>query len=282
MGIKIKNWDEFQHYKDRNPPWIKLHRRLLNDRQFFSLDGECVKTLVLLWMLAAETQTGELPAIEDIAFRLRIDSCVLALQISKLNHWLIVDDSNLLADCTHDASDCVQDAPSETETETEIDTETKTDTEEEQLALLPTVPAVPKNKHDSMDTAQKAKNVFNAVFRRNVACTSMISVKVKERIKAEKLHPWQFELLPILVKAWRPDVEKTQNFSLGMILRDGKHRRTDANGRTTGGYNWLFEAYQIADTLVIDQRLLKIAEHFGLADKLELIGAKIEDCGNED
>ena len=112
MIIKIKNWDEFQHYKDRNPPWIKLHRRLLNDRQFFNLDGECVKTLVLLWMLAAETQTGELPAIDDIAFRLRIDSSVLAYQISKLSHWLIVDDSELLAERKQDASDCVQSAPS--------------------------------------------------------------------------------------------------------------------------------------------------------------------------
>ena len=123
--IKIKNWDSFQHYRDRNPPWIKLHRRLLNDREFFSLDGDCVKTLVLLWMLAAETKDGELPSIEDIAFRLRLDSKVLASQISKLNHWLIVDDSDMLADCTRHGSKVEQSAPSETETERETETENR-------------------------------------------------------------------------------------------------------------------------------------------------------------
>lgn len=119
MGIRIKNWENFQHYRDRNPPWIKLHRRLLNDREFFNLDGDCVKTLVLLWMLAAETTGGELPAIEDIAFRLRLDSKVLACQITKLNHWLIADASDMLADCLQDESKVVQSAPSETERETE-------------------------------------------------------------------------------------------------------------------------------------------------------------------
>ena len=29
--LHIKNWGEFQHYKKRNPPWIKLHKKLLDD-----------------------------------------------------------------------------------------------------------------------------------------------------------------------------------------------------------------------------------------------------------
>jgi hypothetical protein len=128
MSIRIKNWDEFQHYKDRNPPWIKLHRRLLNDRQFFSLDGDCVKTLVLLWMLAADTKDGTLPPIEDIAFRLRLDSGLLACQISKLNHWVILDDSDMLADRYHGAIP-------ETETETERESETKTEAKTKYRAI---------------------------------------------------------------------------------------------------------------------------------------------------
>lgn len=27
--FKVRNWEQFQHYKDRNPPWIKLHFALL-------------------------------------------------------------------------------------------------------------------------------------------------------------------------------------------------------------------------------------------------------------
>ena len=29
--LRIKNWAEFQHYRTRRPPWIKLHRGLLDD-----------------------------------------------------------------------------------------------------------------------------------------------------------------------------------------------------------------------------------------------------------
>lgn len=132
--LKIKNWDSFQHYRDRNPPWIKLHRKLLNDREFFNLDGDCVKTLVLLWMLAAETKHGELPAIEDIAFRLRLDSKVLSQQITKLNHWIIFDASTMLANREHDDSNLLQNSPPETERETETNTERETERETQQRA----------------------------------------------------------------------------------------------------------------------------------------------------
>jgi hypothetical protein len=29
-----KNWKSFQHYKDRAPAWIKLHKALLDDYNF--------------------------------------------------------------------------------------------------------------------------------------------------------------------------------------------------------------------------------------------------------
>ena len=29
MKYRVKEWDTYQHYKDRNPPWIKLHFALL-------------------------------------------------------------------------------------------------------------------------------------------------------------------------------------------------------------------------------------------------------------
>ena len=39
VTFSVKNWDEFQHYKDRNPPWIKLHNHLLDDYEFEMLGG---------------------------------------------------------------------------------------------------------------------------------------------------------------------------------------------------------------------------------------------------
>lgn len=29
--LRVRNWEKFQHYKDRNPPWIKNYIELLND-----------------------------------------------------------------------------------------------------------------------------------------------------------------------------------------------------------------------------------------------------------
>jgi len=45
--MKIKNWHKFQHYKHRNPPWIKLHRGLLDDPEWFALSGDASKVLAM-------------------------------------------------------------------------------------------------------------------------------------------------------------------------------------------------------------------------------------------
>ena len=117
MQYRIKNWEKFQHYKSGRgaPPWIKLYRELLNDKEWFALPPEAAKILVSLWILAAEAD-GELPDIETIAFRLRVDSKVLAENINHCSHWLIQDASSVLADR-------YQVATPETETETETEEE---------------------------------------------------------------------------------------------------------------------------------------------------------------
>jgi hypothetical protein len=58
--LRVKNWAEFQHYKDRNPPWIKLHRVLLDDYEFTSLRDEQKAHLMLLWIFASQND-GRIP-----------------------------------------------------------------------------------------------------------------------------------------------------------------------------------------------------------------------------
>ena len=62
MKLIPKNWVDHQHYKDRNPPWIKLHRKLLNDRAFMCLPLASKALAPLLWLLAAETKDGAFDA----------------------------------------------------------------------------------------------------------------------------------------------------------------------------------------------------------------------------
>jgi hypothetical protein len=52
----VKNWFKFQHYKDRNPPWIKLHRSILHDSAVCSLKPDERWRLVILWFLASENE----------------------------------------------------------------------------------------------------------------------------------------------------------------------------------------------------------------------------------
>ena len=70
---KVKNWSSFQHYKDRSPPWIKLHRELLDNFEYTSLPLASKALAPLVWLLAAETNDGSVnldPAW--LAWRLRL------------------------------------------------------------------------------------------------------------------------------------------------------------------------------------------------------------------
>jgi hypothetical protein len=117
MTIRIRNWERFQHYKNRRPPWIKLYRGLLDDPDFHELSGDACKILVMCWLIASEDDelAGNLPSIRTLAFRMRLRKERLLKYLNELSSWIEVDDSNSLAGCAqHDTPE------TETEGETEI------------------------------------------------------------------------------------------------------------------------------------------------------------------
>ena len=128
MTLKIKNWHQFQHFKDRKPPWIKLYRDLLDDIVWHQISGEDAKTLVMLWLIASEND-GILPEVHELAFRLRTTQKSIKSTVSRLSHWLIQDDINPISDITV-ISERYQNDALETETETERERETKNATPE--------------------------------------------------------------------------------------------------------------------------------------------------------
>ena len=117
MEIRVKDWNKFQHFKDRKPPWIKLYRDILDDKDWHRLDAKAAKALVMLWLIASESD-GVIPDRETLAFRLRTTETEVDSLLSKLSHWLVRDDINAIS-TRHQP-----DAP-ETETETETETEKK-------------------------------------------------------------------------------------------------------------------------------------------------------------
>jgi hypothetical protein len=73
LRITPKNWQAFQHYKDRSPTWIKLHKSLLDDFEFHSLPLASKALAPMLWLLASESQDGSIDADpKKVGFRLRM------------------------------------------------------------------------------------------------------------------------------------------------------------------------------------------------------------------
>lgn len=57
MKYRICSWDKYQHYKDRNPKWIKLHTELLSSRMWVMLD-DASRVLAIACMVLAAREHG--------------------------------------------------------------------------------------------------------------------------------------------------------------------------------------------------------------------------------
>lgn len=119
--MRIKNWDRFQHFKDRKPIWIKLYRDLLDDLNWHELDGKSAKALVMIWLIASEN-FGKLPELKSLAFRLRMSERDTKDIVTKLSEWLEQDDINTISEQYQD------DMPEKRREETDKEKEKETDT----------------------------------------------------------------------------------------------------------------------------------------------------------
>jgi hypothetical protein len=120
MLLQPKNWAVFQHYKDRCPPWIKLHRDLLNDRVFMRLPIASKAIAPMLWLLASESKDGVFDgSLDELVFRLHITEKEYQAGVKPLidNDFFIIA-SGVLAERLQDA---IPETERETETKTERD-----------------------------------------------------------------------------------------------------------------------------------------------------------------
>ena len=127
MKITIKNWNKFQHYKNRKPPWIKLYRDLLDNPDWHSLSDFASKLLIEIWLVSSESEEQGTIDIDStaLAWRLRIETKVKSVEkaLQELEgKGFVTIDSNPLAGCKHVAIP---------ETEREEERETKKEGEKE-------------------------------------------------------------------------------------------------------------------------------------------------------
>lgn len=136
MKLKVKDWADFQHYKGRKPPWIKLHRGLLDNYHFFLLPVESRALAPMLWLIASENLDGSINLdSEALAFRLHMSSEALAQALKPLieRGFFVADDdaSAMLAACLRPA--CPEaEAEAEAKAEREAERETEAAAEQRQ------------------------------------------------------------------------------------------------------------------------------------------------------
>lgn len=108
--LRVKNWGEFQHYKDRFPPWIKLYNKIIgSDDQFGFLPELEQWQLVRIWLIASRSSIFALddagkkvPVLPDdeLALRRSIQTAK-KIPLAKFirDGWLLpVDACEVLAD----------------------------------------------------------------------------------------------------------------------------------------------------------------------------------------
>lgn len=121
MKLIPKNWEKFQHYKHRSPPWIKLHRDILDDFDWWSLPIASRAIAPCLWLLASCEEDGEFDATpEKLAFRFRMTEKDIQLAIKPLiEKGYFVHASEVLADCYLNAT--TEKSKSKSKVDTEIE-----------------------------------------------------------------------------------------------------------------------------------------------------------------
>jgi hypothetical protein len=118
VKIKPKNWATFQHYKNRRPPWIKLHHILLDDYKFQCLPDASRALAPCLWLLASESADGEIELnYGEIGFRVHKSPAWVKGAVKPLIDIGLFDSASTVL------AECKQVAILETETETETETE---------------------------------------------------------------------------------------------------------------------------------------------------------------
>jgi len=116
--IRVVNWKRFQHYKDRNPPWIKMHRELLTSRTWVAGDDASRVLAITCMLLAAETD-NKIPL--DVAYLRRRAYLNQEPDFSGLVSSQFIEIVDDAGSASIALADCKQNARPETETETETE-----------------------------------------------------------------------------------------------------------------------------------------------------------------
>lgn len=103
--LQVKDWASFQHYKDRNPPWIKLQTDTFQNYDFSCLQSASKLLAICIWTLASRSKEGFVPHNFDYIKRWgQLGNDITEKHLKELiDKGYLVDVANPLADCKQGA-----------------------------------------------------------------------------------------------------------------------------------------------------------------------------------
>ena len=165
--LRVKNWEDFQHYKDRTPPWIKLYNQLLDDFEFSCLQDASKAHLLSIWLLASRTNNkipndprwigNKINATEAVNIKSLISSGFVEVIFNKNNELqtLEQDASKMLQTSEQDA--CLEREREGEKRESKVDGEIANATRTKKF-VKPTIEEIylymKERDHDSHDEAE--------------------------------------------------------------------------------------------------------------------------------
>ncbi|MHC2867962.1 hypothetical protein ACVIYH_009095 [Bradyrhizobium diazoefficiens] len=171
MSLTPKNWKSFQHYKDRSPAWIKLHKGLMTDFAFNRLPLASRALAPMLWLLASEYEDGQITAsMDEIAFRLHVSAPELHAALKPLIDSGFFIASDTLAEPEQEAIPEKEDIEKRTRKEEEKEFRAASPSSEDFEALKKVYP-----RRDGTYGWKKAEQKFNALVKTGVDPKIIIS-----------------------------------------------------------------------------------------------------------
>lgn len=167
--IQVKNWDNFQHYKDRTPPWIKLYNHLLDDFDFSCLPDASKAHLLSIWLLASRTNNkipnnarwigNKINATEEVNLNILIESGFIELISSK---------NNKLQEPEQDASISLQEPEQDACLERERETEKERKDNSKEQRIEDAFDKFWNSYHKKQGRAQAMKAFKSAIKREGI------------------------------------------------------------------------------------------------------------------
>ena len=107
--ISIRNWTEYQHYKDRSAPWIKLHKEIITGHSWV-MGNDASRLLSICIMLLALRTDNKIPYDLDYIKRFSNLDAMPDLKPLVDSQFIDIIDEN---GCYQDASTMLSDCPPE-------------------------------------------------------------------------------------------------------------------------------------------------------------------------